>query len=582
MNRLSIGKARYNAINLNFFIGHGGGKKLAMRKMYLTMGFTLVVLIGSLIEIPAQNLLTRAEQSNFTETSRYADVLNWLYQLQQRSSEIAVTSIGRSIEGRDILLAILGRPVPTSPTQLFIMNKPAIYIQANIHAGEVEGKEAMLMLMRDILLGSRGHLLDHQVLLIVPNFNPDGNEKISPDNRRNQLGPSQGVGVRYNGQNLDLNRDYIKLETPENRAAVEQVLNRWDPMLMIDLHTTNGSYHQEPLTYATAHNPNGDGSLIRYVRSKLFPEVAKQLKTKYGIMSVPYGDFVDDLDPAKGWQSFDHQPYYSTNYWGLRNRFSILNENYAYADYQTRIQACYHFVELILEYTHRHGAEMMTLIREVDQETIARGQSADRSAQFGIEIVAKPLEQPLLIHSYEFERFVDANGRTRVKKTDRLRDYTVPFFEDFTITKSVVLPKGYIFSSNLKEIAEILMRHGIRVEQIAAPDTFRVQTFQIESIQSEQQLMQGHRWTRLSGRYQSVDKIFPAGSFIVKMDQPLANLIAYLLEPESDGGLVKWNFFDRYLYASQWSRQMNQFPVYRLMQPVRIATTIVNKSNCHF
>lgn len=553
-----------------------------MTKMSLSFGMALISLFCLFADLSSQKLLTRAEQTNFSETSRYGDVVAWLNQLQYFSPAIRVTSIGQSIEGRDILMAILGQPVPTSPAQLFIMNKPAIYIQANIHAGEVEGKEAMLMLMRDILLGPLSHLLDHQVLLIVPNFNPDGNEKISPSNRRNQLGPAQGVGVRQNGQNLDLNRDYIKLETPENRAVVDQILNRWDPMLLIDLHTTNGSYHQEPLTYATAHNPNGDGSLIHYVRSKLFPEVAKQLKDKYHIMSVPYGDFVDDLDPSKGWQSFDHQPYYSTNYWGLRNRFSILNENYAYADYQTRIMVCYHFVELILEYTNRHGAEMMKLIREVDQKTIARGQSADTTAQFGTQIVARPLEQPLLIHSFEFEQYVDANGRTRVRKTDRVRDYTVPFFEDFVITKGVTLPKGYLFSSNLKDIAEILMRHGIRVEQIAESDTFYVQAFQVESVQGEPQLMQGHRWTHISGRYQNVELIFPAGSYLVRMDQPLANLIAYLLEPESDGGLVKWNFFDRYLYASQWGRQLSQFPVYRIMQPVLVATTIAKKGSSNF
>jgi len=518
-----------------------------------------------------QTVLTRAETSNFTETTRHEEVVQILKQLQQQSPDIKVTSIGQSTEGRDILLAILGHPVPASPTQLMVMSKPAIYIQANIHAGEVEGKEAMLMLIRDILLGNLHHLLDNQVLLIIPNFNPDGNEKISKHNRRNQSGPEQGVGVRHNGQFLDLNRDYIKLESPENLAAVQFILNRWDPMLLIDLHTTNGSYHQEPLTYATAHNPNGDSILPNYMRNKLFPEVVKELKSKHNIMSIPYGFFIDRTDPSKGWATFNHQPHYSTNYWGLRNRFAILNENYAYADYKTRIKACYHFIELILEYTNENGSEMFKTIQQVDSKTIERGLSPDTTSKFGIEIEAFPFEEHLLIHSYEFETYQDDRERTRIKKTDQLKDYTVPFIANFKITKSVTLPKGYLFSSNLKEIAQKLKQHGILVEQLTEACSLQVQMFHINNIESDQRIYQGHKQTTIKGSYQKVEIEFSENTYFVGMEQPLANLVAYLLEPESDGGLVKWNFFDRYFYASQWGNRFNQFPIYKLMQPVSIA-----------
>jgi hypothetical protein len=433
----------------------------------------------------------------------------------------------------------------------------------------------MLMLMRDILTGSLHHLLDNQILLITPNFNPDGNEKISKNNRRNQMGPESGVGVRHNGQNLDLNRDYIKLESPENQAAVQQILNRWDPMLMIDLHTTNGSYHQEPLTYATAHNPNGDVSLPNYIRNKLFPEVAKKLKSKYNIMSVPYGDFVDSTDPAKGWETFDHQPYYSTNYWGIRNRFAILNENYTYADYKTRINACYHFVELILEYTNKNGEDMQKFIREVDQKIIARGLSPNTTAKFGIEIEVTPFDRPLLIHSYEFETYQDDRGRTRARKTDKLKDYSVPFLANYKIKNSVTLPKGYLFSTNLKEVTQKLLQHGIIVEKLCESTKLTVQAFQIEEIKSDDQIFQGHKLTNIKGSYKTVDTELPANTYFVGMDQPLADLAAYLLEPESDGGLVKWNFFDRYLYTSQWGRQLGQFPVFKLMQPVLLSKIVV-------
>ncbi|MBC8181557.1 succinylglutamate desuccinylase/aspartoacylase family protein, partial [candidate division KSB1 bacterium] len=201
--------------------------------------FIFTILVYFCFSIPLfasdETLLTRAEKSNYTETTRYDEIILFIKKLQKRSSKIKVTSIGKSTEGREIPLVILGDPVPASPAQMFLQNKPAIYVQANIHAGEVEGKEAVLMLMREILTGSLSNLLENQVIFITPIFNPDGNEKISVQNRTRQHGPTGGVGKRYNGQNLDLNRDYIKIESPENGGAFEFILSHWDPILLIDL-----------------------------------------------------------------------------------------------------------------------------------------------------------------------------------------------------------------------------------------------------------------------------------------------------------------------------------------------------------
>jgi hypothetical protein len=307
----------------------------------------------------------------------------------------------------------------------------------------------------------------------------------------------------------------------------------------------------------------------------LLPKVTSELENKNNILSVPYGFFVNRTDPTKGWGTFNHQPYYSTNYWGLRNRFAILNENYAYADYKTRIQACYHFIEHILEYTNNNGMQMLDLIRSIDAKTIERGLSADTTARFGTEIEVHPFEKPLLIRSYKFETYQDDRGRNRIRKTDVLRNYEVPFFADFKIKRSVLLPKGYLFSSNLKEIARKLKDHGIIVEQLEDTVEFEVQAFQIKEISGEERIYQGHRQTTIEGECVMIKKEFPENTYFVGMDQPLANLIAYLLEPESDGGLVKWNFFDRYLHASQWSRGYNLFPVYKLIQPVKVAKTVV-------
>ena len=270
--------------------------------------------------------LTVAERSNFKSTSTYADVMLFIKSLKQQHPEMKIETVAQSSEGKIIPLLVIGD----------YRNKEniVIYIQANIHAGEVEGKEATLMLARDLLENDTTGLLNRVILLICPILNPDGNDKISKNNRTNQNGPVNGVGLRYNGQHLDINRDALKLETPELRGVVENVLNKWDPAITIDCHTTNGSFHEEPVTFSWMINPNGDRSLINYMRDEMMPVVAQTLESKYNVMNCYYGIFPDREHHEKGWLNYAAEPRYLFDYVGVRNRLAILNENYVYADFR--------------------------------------------------------------------------------------------------------------------------------------------------------------------------------------------------------------------------------------------------------
>ena len=216
----------------------------------------LSVLLFSCL-LPAQDIITVAESSNYTKTSLYDDVMTFLYQVQKKSGLVKILPLTTSSEGRLVPLVVLSKEKVSRPADLQMAGKPAVLVMANIHAGEVEGKEASLMLIRDIAFGKFAGLLDTQVLLFIPIFNADGNDKLR--HHRRDLGPEL-AGVRFNGQNLDLNRDYTKLESPEVRALVS-LLSAWDPVLLVDMHTTNGSYHREPVTYSTLVNPNSDKKL---------------------------------------------------------------------------------------------------------------------------------------------------------------------------------------------------------------------------------------------------------------------------------------------------------------------------------
>ena len=551
-----------------------------MRKLdFLIKGWRILFslyLISLICSLPAQaqHPLTTAEKSNFTQTSLYAEVIDFIAGLQRQTPNIKVETLAVSTEGRSIPLLILGKPAPSSPSGLRGDERNIIYIQANIHAGEVEGKEASLMLARDILLGDKGYLLENLIILIAPIFNPDGNERISLKNRPNQIGPEKGVGIRYNGQNLDLNRDAIKLESPENQGLVANVLMRWDPILLVDCHTTNGSYHQEPVTYSWSLNPNGDKVLLEYMRDVMLPEVNKRLREKYSYLSIPYGNFSDYKNLEKGWRTFSHLPRFITNYIGLRNRFSILDENYAYADYKTRVYACYYFLLSILEYCKEHGRAMVELIAEADRRTFARGLSPDPSDGFRIDFELLPLKEPVTILSWELKGYLDQRGWPRFKKTEKEKTYVLPYFADFKPRKNIPFPRGYLIHPSIPEVTKKLLQHGIVVERLTKDISLEVESFYIKEIKASERAYQGHHLNQVKGIYKKEKIPFPSGTLFVGTDQSLANLAAYLLEPESDDGLLVWNFFDRYIIP-QWGLQHVKYPIHRLLLPAIFPREIV-------
>jgi hypothetical protein len=234
------------------------------------------LLVGlALLQTPAWPQ-TRAEKTQFKETSTYADVVMFLDDLQRAGAPISVKWMGSSTEGNLMPLVIASRPLVTTPSQAKASGKPIVYIQANIHAGEVEGKEAALALLRNYSRQEKG-LLDRFVFLISPIYNIDGNEKFGPQarNRPGQVGPEL-VGVRPNGQGLDLNRDCIKAESPEMRGVLEHVYS-WDPDIVFDLHTTDGTRHGYQLTYSPGMHPNSDPEIRRFTQDELLPKIRRGL-----------------------------------------------------------------------------------------------------------------------------------------------------------------------------------------------------------------------------------------------------------------------------------------------------------------
>lgn len=531
----------------------------------------------SLTRIYAQNQpLTVAEKSGFETTANYTDVQSFIHELTKISRNIRVETIAKTTEGREVQLLVIGNPLPATPAALKNDKRMVVYIQANIHAGEVEGKEATLMLARDLVKGLHADILKSTVVLICPNYNPDGNEAISTKNRTYQNGPKNGVGLRYNGQMLDLNRDAIKVESPEMNGLILNVIRKWDPSIMVDCHTTNGSYHEEPVTFTWMMNPAGDRTLINYMRDTMMPAVSGILTNKYNVVNCFYGEFIDQKIQEKGWVSYASEPRYFVNYMGVRNRLAILNENYVYADYKSRVLGCYSLLHSILEYSAKHAQEITALLKKTDELTIARGLEPAVKDSFPIEYEAHPTPENITIRAFETEVTTDAQGRENVKKTDKKKLVTVPYIADYYATKSLAFPYAYIVNIKDPVIISLLLTHGIKLEKLTQSVNLEVEAFKITDLKPAARLNQGHYTNTVTGSMIKDTLEFLPGTFVIRMAQPLANLVAYLLEPQSNDALLLWNFFDKYL-VPQWGRGYNAYPVYRLMKKTELKTQVVKE-----
>lgn len=521
-----------------------------------------------------KDFLTVAEKSDFKSTATYEDVMSYIEQLKKLSPLIRVEKIATSVEGRDVPLLIIADPMPKNPNDILNDKRIVVYVQANIHAGEVEGKEAVLMYVRDILKDKKPPILKNVILLVCPNFNPDGNQKISKTSRTHQNGPENGVGVRHNGQMLDLNRDAMKAESPEVRGVITNVFNRWQPSVFMDCHTTDGSYHVEPLTFCWMVNPNGDNSLISYMRDKMVPVMSKRLKDEYKVENCFYGEFYDMSNPEKGWVLDASEPRYMTNYYGIRNRLAILNENYVYADYKSRVLGCYFLIHSLMDYASVNNAEIKLVLRDADARTVARGESPATADSFAIEYKVRPLPEKVTVRTYEADVVTSDDGRRSYKKSDRQEDVTVPYFIDYYPVKNVKFPYAYILNIKEPEIIAHLRLHGIALETLAADVKIPVVRFEIAELKGASRLNQGHYTNTIKGKYVSDSISFPAGTLIIRTAQPFANVAAYLLEPQSNDGFVVWNFLDRYL-CPQWGSGFNPYPVYKVLNQIDLKTVPV-------
>ena len=512
-------------------------------------GRTLLALLLCACPALAQSpLRTVAERSDYTETSKHEDVLGFASDLAKaRPKRVWNTTYGTSKLGQSLPLLVLGTDgQATTPLAAKESGKLILFAFANIHAGEVDGKEALLALARDLATEwDKPHWKD-VILLLAPDINPDGNDKMDK-RRQSQNGPPL-VGTRENSDGFDLNRDFVKLETAEIRALAKLV-NEWDPRVIIDCHTTNGSYHRYTLTYDGPRYPAAHPDLIAYTADVLLPDAGKRVKAATGFDTFWYGNF--DGTRTK-WETYPAGPRFGVQWLAMRGRFGILSESYTYASFKDRVAASYHFVKAILG----HAAENAADIRKVtDAASVTRTEVA-------LTTKTVPNEVPVSVLGY-----VEQMQEGRKRPTNQLKDYQCNLFLKMEPTATATVPYAYLIPPHLIEPVHTLRRHGIVVDELLEDLTLTVQAFRVDGSKQEARAFQNHKLSTVTATAMPANpRMIPAGTFVVKTEQPLGQLAAYLLEPGAEDGLTTWNHFDAGLAPGK------EFPVLKVTEKATMLT----------
>ncbi len=479
---------------------------------------------------------TKAELNAFRGTPSYEETLAFLRRLETTSPYLSLSFYGTSGEGRPMPLLVASKDKAFTPEMAAKAGKPVVLVLNGIHPGEPDGKDACLMLLRDMALGNRPDLLDTVTLLVVPIYNVDGHERVSKWNRPNQDGPVDGMGFRTTTQGFDLNRDFLKADAPETRALLSLVA-AWDPDLFVDDHVTDGSDAQATLTVSYGGEPATPEPLRAWLETAVRPSLAAVEEA--GWKTAPYIEWIDPLDPAKGIDIGPTEPRYGTGYMPLRSIPSILVEMHALKPYGERVRANEAFLSALIAHVGREPQRL--------KEARATASATVRSAAVGTPFVLDAVTDTSRPEKIDFPGFAwsqvvsPVTGRPRLVSDNAApTSLPMPVYRHAKATVTMKRPVAYLVPAGWPRIEERLVAHGIRYTKLARPRTLPVGTCRASEVRFESAPYQGR--VRVSAKIARATetRTVPAGSLYVPLDTPLAPVVMHLLEPEGPDSLFAW------------------------------------------
>ena len=511
---------------------------------------------------------TPAEAGAFRTTPRYDETMAYLRRVAAAAPrQVKIETFGKTGEGRDLVVVIVSRDGQFDPGTVRRGDRPVVLIQNAIHAGEMDGKDACLMLLRDMVItGEKARLLDRAVLLIIPIYNADGHERFGPHNRINQNGPVE-MGWRTQARNLNLNRDYMKADAPETRAFL-RLWNRWLPNLFVDTHVTDGADYQYDTTYGLDAGPEVPQAQAQWRLEVLAPYLESSVAAA-GQVIGPFVALKSESDPAQGMVTWQSTPRFSTGYMILQNRTGILVETHMLKEYKTRVLGTYHLLRAVLEVVNRDADTLLRLDRDADAATVAAGTAPEPRAGVPLRLEPDGTSRPFVYRGVEYRKSPSPiSGAERIEYLGRPQDLTIPKQTGLKVTRAVAPPRAYIVPAQWTEVIDLLEAHGLKVRRTAAAWEGEVETYRCDGqkwaprpYEGRQVLLpaEGAGGSEASpGRCVAVRErlAFPAGSAVVPLDQRAARVAMHLLEPEAPDSIMAWGFvnaiFEQKEYAEAY------------------------------
>jgi len=548
-----------------------------------------LALVSVLAAVPAQSLQAPAESRDYQGGGTlYEPLMEFVYELDARSDLMSVQKVTETLMGRDIVLCALANPPVRRPADALNTGRPIVLIVNNVHGSEVAGKDASMELMRDLLFGDLRPLLDRAIVLVVPTINPDGAE----------------VGRRTNEQGFDLNRDYLKQESQEISALVTKVINPWQPHLHVDTH--HGGSAPYTLVYQTCMNPAGDAELVRFGNEQVLPNVRQALRAE------DYDGFwysgPRERNGQWEWNPTSVEPRKQHVYTVMANMVGFLFESPSSSHrivdngsrvvpipredrYRHQVRGQYLGLQAMVRFAAERGDELIAVVADAKRRATRAGGVLDEDDE-----IVLAYEQRTKFDDEFWVRDREAEAGY-AKVTGAVRTLFVP-------TKTATRPLGYFLPPQMAKVVPLLLDHEISVQALREPVTVEVEALYATEV-AERSYYQGHYLKRVTTVSRTEEVAFPAGTFYVPMAQPRSNLIAYLLEPETEDSLATWNHLDDFIRLraarpeaadadeatpdaadaearARFSRGRRgrqapgqSIPIYRSMQPVELAGSFV-------
>lgn len=528
--------------------------------MNRTLALASLLLAGVPFTAAQQNKsdwLTPTEQADYRTTPNYADTMAYLHRIAAAApGQVKIEPFGETGEGHELDIVIASKDGVFDPTAIHASHRPIVLIQNSIHAGEMDGKDSCLALLRDMVITkTQQHLLDNAVFLFIPIYNADGHEQRSKYNRINQDGPEE-MGWRANGTNLNLNRDYLKADAPETQAFMK-MFHTWLPDFFVDDHVTDGADYQYDVTFTIDDGPNVYGPTARWIHDTVTPFLTKSVDDSGHVASPTYITLSDDTDPAKGLGFNDDPPRFSTGYMILESRPGMLVELHMLKDYKTRVTGNYEILRALMEVVNRDAAKLVRLNADADADAARLGAHPLSNVQFPLAVAWNGETTPFLFRGYKYTRQLsDISGAMWIKYTHEPWNVSLPIASGFKVAASTVPPAAYIIPRQWTQAIAVLADHQVQMQHTTSAWTGQVETYhcsgmewQGPSFEGRHPIFSGEGGGSEPGKFGQCELVtemvtYPAGSVVVPLNQRLSKVAIQWLEPQGPDSAMAWGVFD--------------------------------------